>query len=207
MFAATKFISWSVFGDGCVSVGTHNKNAHYSISRSLDHQDYLDLIQSKLEAIPNVSVNRTIYTRKGNGKTVDSLRTCSHPIFTRIRDSQYNNSRRVVNPHMLTMIDWEALAYLYMDDGSLCYNNKGSSVVRLSVCAYSYFEQEAVRKALIEKLGVCFNVNRASKGLYQLNLAKKDQEIFFDNIHPFIVDSYKYKLPTSLQEDAPTQVK
>lgn len=203
MLAASRFIKWSVFGDGYVGRSTHNKDAHYSISRHPQHRDYFEVIKGKLEVIPNVSVSMKEYTRKDNGKPVLALRTSPHPIFSRIRDRQYIQGHRVLEPHMLTTLGWEELAYLYVDDGSLCYNTKGSSIVRISTCAYSYSEQMDLRRTLIEKLGVCFNVNKARKGMYQLNLAKKDQLKFFLGIQPYIPPSYHYKLPASLQEDAP----
>lgn len=209
MMTASKFIQWSVLGDGCVSFATHNKDAHYSITRSLGHEDYLGLIQRKLEVIPNVSVSINQYSRKDNGAEVLSLRTNSHPIFTRIRERQYIDSRRVVDPHMLTTLDWEALAFLYMDDGSLCYNSKGVPIVRISTCAYSFFEQSALRIKFIDKLGVIFNVNKTGRkesGIYQLNLASKSMTQFFAGIEPHIVNSYRYKLPLSLQEDAPIAI-
>lgn len=204
MMECSKFIKWSVAGDGCVSYATHNKNAHYSITRSPEHLDYIEAVANKISKIPDVEVVLSRYVRKDNDKEVLSLRTNSHPIFTRIRNRQYVGNHRVIDPHMLTVVDWETLAYLYMDDGSLSYNNKGTPVVRISTCAYSYFEQYALRKAFAEKLDVVFNVNKVSKGLYQLYLSTKSHDKFFRGIKPFIVKSYAYKLPLYLQEEAPT---
>jgi len=201
MMQLSKFVSWSVTGDGYVGRSTNNKNAHYSISRSPEHKDYLEMIANKFIGLQDCNVRIDEYTRRDNGKTVLDLRTSSHPLFSRIRDRQYINNRRIVDKHQLTMLDWEAAAILFMDDGSTCYNNKGSMIVRISTCAYSQIEQEALRKAFIEKLGVVWNVNR-NGSTYQLNLAKQSRDRWFENISPFIVDSYQYKLPESLQKEA-----
>ena len=200
MMQLSKFVKWSVAGDGCVSYSTHNTNAHYSITRSPEHLDYINIVLSKFDGLQDCTTNVAQYTRKDNGKTVISLRTNSHPLFSRVRERQYLQNRRIIDKHMLTMLDWEAASFLYMDDGSLCVNNKGSHIVRLSTCAYSEIEQEALRKAFIEKLGVVFNVNRTGKNLFQLNLATKDHDKWFDGVEKFIVDSYKYKLPKCLQK-------
>lgn len=194
MFEISKFVKWSVVGDGCVSFATHNRNAHYSITRSPQHFDYVELIRSKLEPLPDCSITISEYTRKDNNKQVISLRTSSHPLFTRVRRRQYIGNHRVLEPHLFTMLDWECLAFLYMDDGSLCFNNKGFPVVRISTCAYSYPEQMELRRQILERLGICFNVNSAGSGRYQLNLRKKDFEKFFEGVQPFMVESYKYKL-------------
>ena len=203
MMQLSKFLTWSVTGDGYVGYSTNNKNAHYSITRSPEHKDYLEVIANKFIGLQDCSVRIDTYTRKDNGKVVLDLRTSSHPIFTRVRERQYIENHRVIDPHQVTMLDWEAAAFLYMDDGSLCTNNKGSLIVRLSTCAYSYPEQEFLRKHFIEKLGIIWNINRTGKGLWQLNLAKQSRDRWFDGIRSYIVDSYKYKLPEFLQKETP----
>jgi hypothetical protein len=104
---------------------------------------------------------------------------------------------------MLTLLNWEWMTLWYQDDGSLTYNINGTPIVRLSTCAYSYPEQEVLRRVIQEKLGVCFNINRTNRGLYQLNLRRADHEHFFNHLHPFVVPSYYYKCPLSLQKEAP----
>ena len=201
MMQLSKFVAWSVTGDGYVGYSTHNKNAHYSISRSPEHKDYLEVIASKFTGLQDCNVRIDEYRRKDNGKVVLDLRTSSHPLFSRIRERQYINNHRVIDPHQVTMLDWESAAFLYMDDGSLCVNNKGSLITRLSTCSYSYPEQEFLRKYFLEKLGVIWNVNKASKGLWQLNLAKQSRDAWFDGIREYIVPSYQYKLPEFLQKE------
>jgi len=201
MMQLNKFVKWSVCGDGYVGYSAHNKNAHYSIQRAPEHLDYLEVVASKFTELQDCNVRIDEYTRKDNGKRVIDLRTTSHPLFSRVRDRQYILNHRVIEPHMLTLLDWEASAFLFMDDGSLCYNNKGSMITRLSTCAYSYPEQEALRKAFVEKLGVVWNINR-NGNTWQLNLAKQSRNTWFDGIAPFIVNSYKYKLPEFSQKEA-----
>jgi len=167
MMQLSKFLTWSVTGDGFVGYSTGNTKAHYAITRDPVHRDYIETIASKFTGLQDCNVRITEYTRKDNGKNVLSLRTTSHPLFSRVRERQYIENHRVIDPHQLTMLDWEAAAFLYMDDGSLCVNNKGSLITRLSTCAYSYPEQMFLRTAFIEKLGVIWNVNRASRGLWQ----------------------------------------
>lgn len=200
MMQLSKFVSWSVAGDGYVGYSTNNRNAHYVIQRSPEHKDYIEVVANKFVGLQDCNVRVDEYTRKDNGKTVLDLRTSSHPLFSRIRDRQYIQNHRVIDPHQLTLLDWETAAFLYMDDGSLCFNNKGSMIVRLSTCAYSYGDHELLRKAFIVRLGVIWNINR-NGNTWQLNLAKQSRDIWFENITPFIVDSYKYKLPEFSQKE------
>ena len=200
MMQLSKFLTWSVSGDGYVGYASHNKNAHYSITRSPKHKDYLEVIANKFIGLQDCVVRIDEYTRKDNGKHVLDLRTNSHPIFSRVRERQYIQNHKVIDPHQLTMLDWEAAAFLYMDDGSLCVNNKGSLITRISTCHFSYGDNELLRKAFIEKLGVIWNINR-NGNTWQLNLAKQSRDLWFANIEPFIVDSYKYKLPEFLQKE------
>lgn len=199
----SKFLTWSVTGDGYVGYSTNNKNAHYSITRSPEHKDYIEVVANKFIGLQDCNVKIDEYIRKDNGKTVVSLRTSSHPLFTRVRERQYIDNHRVIDPHQVTMLDWEAAAFLYMDDGSLCINNRGSLITRISTCAYSYPEQEFLRKYFIEKLGVIWNINRSGKGNWQLNLAKQSRDTWFNGISPYMVPSYQYKLPEFLQKETP----
>lgn len=200
MMQLSKFLSWSVAGDGFVGRSTHNKDAHYSVTRSPEHKDYIEAVANKFYGLQDCKVRVDEYIRKDNGKTVVDLRTTSHPIFSRIRDRQYIQGHKVIDPHQLTLLDWEAAAFLFMDDGSTCYNNKGSMIVRLSTCAYSYAEQETLRIAFIKKLGMIWNINR-NGDTWQLCLAKQSRDKWFENILPFMVESYYYKLPKSLQKE------
>lgn len=202
MMQLSKFLTWSVSGDGYVGYTNHNKNAHYSISRSPEHKDYIEVVANKFVGLQDCNVRVDEYVRKDNGKTVINLRTSSHPIFSRVRDRQYIQNHKVIDPHQLTMLDWEAAAFLFMDDGSLCYNNKGSMIVRISTCHFSYGDHELLRKAFIEKLGMIWNINK-NGNTWQLNLSKNSKEEWFDKIYPFIVDSYKYKLPGFSKKEAP----
>lgn len=203
MMELSKFVKWSVAGDGYVGRSTHNIDANYSLTRLDKYKDYVDLIAAKLDSFGLFKVSVNEFVRKDTGKVTYTVRTGSHPLFSRVRDRQYINGHRVIDPHMLTTLDWEALAFLYQDDGSLCYNNQQRPVVRLSTCAYSFFEQQALRQAFKERFDLTFNVNKASKGLFQLNLATKDMPKFFDGIAPYVVQSYNYKLPESLQKGTP----
>lgn len=203
MMQLAKFLDWSVTGDGYVGYAAHNKNAHYAIQRDPRHKDYIEMVANKFVGLQDCVVSLSEYVKKDNNKTVIALKTNSHPVFTRTRERLYSDNRRVIDPHQLTTLDWEAAAILYMDDGSLCTNQNSNLIVRLSTCAYTYGEQELLRKAFIEKLGVVWNINRTGRNKWQLNLAKSSRNKWFDNITPFIVESYKYKLPESLQKETP----
>ena len=200
MMQLSKFLTWSVSGDGYVGYSTNNKNAHYSITRSKEHKDYLDVIANKFIGLQECNVKIDEYVRKDNNKLVLDLRTNSHPIFSRVRERQYIQNHKLLDPHQLTLLDWVAAAFFFMDVGYSCYYNKGSMIVLLSTCHFSYGDIELLRKAFIEKLGMIWNINR-NGNVWQLNLAKQSKDEWFDKITPYIVDSYKYKLPESLQKE------
>jgi hypothetical protein len=202
MMELSSFVKWSVFGDGYVGYATHNTEAHYSVTRSPEHEDYIQFVEGVLSQLPDCKIRISTYERKDNHKTVLSLNTTSHPLFSRIRERQYIEGHRVIDPHMLTVLDWKHLALLYIDDGSLCFNNKAVPIVRLSTCAYSYFEQIELARTLKDKFGLIFYVNKSGR-FYQLNLARKSMDIFFDGISKFKLPSYAYKFPESLQKETP----
>ena len=49
-------------------------------------------------------------------------------------------------------------------------------------------------------LGVIWNINK-NGNTWQLNLAKQSRDIWFNGIRNYVVPSYSYKLPESLQKE------
>lgn len=211
MMELSRFVKWSVFGDGYVGYSTNHRNAHYAVSRAPTHTDYILYVKSRVECLQDCNVKLSHYTRRDNGKEVVSLVTSPHPLFSRIRARQYIKGHRVLDEHMLTLCDWVSIAMLYMDDGSLTYNKQGAPIVRISSCAYSYFEHCQLKRFFAERFNLCFNIHKTKSKreiLFQLFLCKKSHDVFFDGIKDHILDSYNYKLPASLQKEAPnTSVK
>lgn len=197
----TKIIAGSLLGDGYVSnITTVEGNSRFELSQVIDHIDYIDWFADRLESI--TSINTHIVHRINNGVNVKPqkvLKTKQHPFYTKFRHRMYANGYKTVDPHYLTLLDAEMLAIWYMDDGSLALNTKNSQAsVYLYTDSFSYGDNLILREALKEKTGFIWNIHkRQSKQghiKYRLYLYKKQNELFFEYIQPFVLPSFQYKM-------------
>lgn len=202
----TKIVAASLLGDGTINKET-NKNARYKLRQLAIHKDHLDYMGNRLESITRVMYD---YLPEkdilwGDKQTTSHkayiLRTMSHPFYSKFRNRMYVYGHKVVDPHYLTLLDWEFLAIWYMQDGYI--ENTRKDVVNacpiLCTDCFSYADNMLLRTALIEKLGLTWNVRK--RGLskdgsitYRLYLSRKQFDIFRENIAGFIQPSFNYKL-------------
>lgn len=204
----TKIIAASLLGDGGVYIPPDgSKNAHYVLRQIAEHKDYVDYMRERIEF--KIGTRTQTYNPKPtdimkNPKPTLSLITRVHPFFTKFRERMYPNGHKVVDPHYLTLIDYEFLAIWYMEDGTLVNtpNPKVSKdyirqeVYLYSLC-FSWADNKLLSKAIYEHTGLHWNVQRHhSKGniYYKLYLARKDIPSFMEGIGPYILPSFRYKL-------------
>ena len=91
MMQLSKFLAWSVTGDGYVGYSTNNKNAHYSISRSPEHKDYLEVIASKFIGLQDCNV-----------------RIDENPPYSVTNDDRYNSYKTPDSIPMLFLVSAQA---------------------------------------------------------------------------------------------------
>jgi len=121
----------------------------------------------------------------------------AHPKLTAIRNRVYINCSKVIDPHMLTMMDAEALAIILMADGSrkrIQLANSETSLYRLHTNGYSYGDNYMIAKAIKEKLGIPFDVEKQAANSWGLTLSRHFNRMFEDTVGPHILDSFMYKL-------------
>lgn len=205
----TKIIAASLLGDATIEKDKRysNGNASFSINQIVDHKDYVELLQSILEPIttaPIYFVDKSRQTHIMGITTVCKdqlkLRTSRHPFFNSFRERMYINGRKVIDPHYLTLLDWEFLAHWYMQDGYMSAywskkNNKRYACYTVGLCTnnFSYPEQMFLRAKLKETLNLDWNVTKDGKN-YRLKLSAQHIPYFIENIKQFIVPSFVYKV-------------
>lgn len=198
---ATKIVAASLLADGSVGIPPDgSKNAKYRQPKTVDHMDYVDWLASVLERV--TPTNRYEWQPKmENAKRQVMLQTRCHPFYTRFRERMYPNGFKVVDPHYLTLLDWEFMAVWYQEDGSLSRDVRvgGNTYAKIVLCtqAFSYGDNHFLRKVIKERLDVDFNVDSCRQNgnqHYVLRLRSVDLAKFMDGVEPFILPSYKYKL-------------
>ena len=197
----TKLLSYFIMGDGGVYLG--KKNAQFIMNMKAEHQDYINWVDSVLATVTGThQYCRKDYSTDGCTRAPQiRLESRYHPKFTELRERIYTNSYKGIDPHALKLLDWEAMAILYMCDGSLHEekpNPKKGLVnsswnLTLNMKRLSYGDQLLLKKAIRDKLGVEFNVSKQNK-FYYLRLRTRDVKAFCYGVLPYMTESFMYKV-------------
>jgi len=199
-------IAGMLLGDGCLSL-SGGKNAFVRIQHSIKQADYLIYKAQLLESLTNVN----IYDIKPSKRTPYSGIACKtrrHPLYTRIYEIVYRNSKKTISKTWLSWLNEHGLALWYMDDGSLLkrytYNKSDkrricSRIVRLNTCGFSLDENQLLIDFMRERFGIEFKLLRNGK-YWLIRLGAKEANKFFDIIRPYIVPCMKYKIDMQYQQ-------
>src|SRR5210317_1784944 len=176
-----------------------NKNGSLVINMLENHEDYINRVIQTLEEIP-VGYKKSlpeIYTKDGYDRQQQiRLQSKSHPLFTKIRNRIYIEGRKVIDPHMLTLMDREMLAIMFMADGGRYIDKRWVNAkpsYRLHLNNLSYGDLMLIKKSLKEKFDL--EINTRKKGMrYDLAVPTFHSELFEAIVSDHILPSFQYKL-------------
>lgn len=210
-----KLISYIVMGDGGLyfpSKRTDGTNAQFIMNMKEENKDYIFFCKDVLEQLTGCRIaERKDYNVDGcMRKPQLRLESNRHPLLTQIHSRVYTGKYKGIDPHALKMLDAEALAILYMCDGSFVIEKpnpkKGlvneSYNVTLNMKRLSYGDLFILKKALKEKLDLEFNINRQNE-YYYLRLRVKDFNKFMEMVAPHVLPSFQYKIHESFRTVSP----
>ena len=197
----TKLVSYFIMGDGGAYV--EKQNAKFIMNMKKENKDYIDWVDSVLSEFTGTrQYQRKDYNTDGCvRKEQIRLESRCHPFITTIRDRIYTDSYKGIDPHALKLLDWEAMAILYMCDGCLHEDkpNERKGLVNsswnltLNMKRLSYGDQLLLKESIRDTLGVEFNINRHGK-YYYLRLRSRDVEKFCIGVKPYMKNSFSYKI-------------
>lgn len=197
-----KYIVAFTYGDG--GIYQHGRECRFEANTIAENMDYILWRKEILENITPINLykNNVVGNRKESYKTTSR----THPLYTRVRNRMYLLGKKVIDPHYLTLLDWETLAIWYMDDGSIrpnirTYKDKTyycTPTPNIATNCFSYGDNLLIKKAVKEKLELEFNITKHAKHgeeqQYILNLASSSFDRFIEGVRPFILPSFQYKL-------------
>lgn len=193
-----KLMSFLVMGDGSVHRNRGVGNCYFTLSASKGHEDFIDYAR---DIVGNITSSKVYTTPKeAPRKDLITLYTPVHPYFNVLRERIYVDSYKSIDHHSLKLLDYEALAILYMSDGCLGKwireNGKSSYSLTINMCRLSYGDQLLLKRAIKEILDLEFNVVKTGGKYYTLRLRSKDLDKFMEGVSPYILNSFSYKLET-----------
>lgn len=193
-----RLYSYAMF-DGCLQYFGGSVNACLVVNMLEKHRDYLEKVILTLEEVP-VGYKLTepkIYTADGfNREQQLRLQSKNHPKFTKIAERIYLEGRKVIDPHMLTMMDEEMLAIAFMADGSRYQDKRWANSkpsYRLHLNNLSYGDLMLIKKSLKDTFGL--EINTRKKGnRYDLAVPNAFSELFEEIVSDHVLPSFQYKL-------------
>lgn len=211
-----KLLSYIVMGDGGLyfpSKRTDGTNAQFIMNMKEENSDYIYFCKEILENLTNCRLyNRKDYNTDGCTRQPQlRLESSRHPMLTAIHSRVYTDKYKGLDPHALKMLDAEALAILYMCDGSYgiteaAKTNRGSITdehrVTLNMKRLSYGDQFILKKALKDLLDLEWNINRQNQ-YYYLRLRSKEVDKFMELVAPHVLPSFQYKLKECFRTVSP----
>lgn len=191
-----KLISYMAMSDGSIHRNGGSKNFVFSMSMVEKHKDFIEYCKGVVENITscNIMYNEKNHPRQNQYK----IQTLSHPFFNDLRDRIYVENYKSIDIHALKLLDYEALAILYMCDGCLgmCVKDNivKSYTLTLNLCRLSYGDYFILKKAIKDKLDLEFNIVKTNRKYFSLRLITRDIPKFIEGVKPYIFDSFLYKV-------------
>lgn len=200
-FIRKQIIMGTLLGDSSIRWTGAKQNCGFAGSHVLKQSDYFDL---KMKLLGN-----TLTEHKGGiggypGST-PNRRYCS-TITKNISD--FIKSKCVVDDKKTITVDWAndltpiAIAFWYMDDGSLQHDNKQCQRDRMKFAtnAFTCDEVELLQNKLYDSWNISSTIqNSATTKGNVLTISADGTEILANLITPYIIPSMHYKLPVYLR--------
>lgn len=125
------------------------------------------------------------------------FKTFTHQTFLNLYNKFYINGKKIITKDLiLNEIDYVALAYWIMGDGS--FKNKENTLI-LHTEGFSKENNELISLTLNEKFNihsyiVKSHIKSTNKTYYLIYIPNKDKNFIIKNISPHILQEFKYKV-------------
>ena len=177
---------------------TQNNSITYRIKfeQSLKHKPYIDHLYENFKDFVNTPPNnRIILYKNGNTSTNVKFATIFSSTFTFFGKQFYKDKKKIVPKLIHRWLTPRALAYWYMDDGSM--KSVESKGVLLNTQSFSYAEVLHLCNVLTTKFNLCCWPRKQKSKTYQIYISGKSYEILRELIFEFFIPEMKYKFPLS----------
>lgn len=192
--------------DGYLDNRGPGHNSRLSVTMVEENSDYILSVADALDlaGIGFMMWHPALNQHDGaNRRQQYRVQSKAHPTLTKIRDQIYIDRTKVISPHMLTLMDAEALAIVFMADGSrkrIQLANSVTSLYRIHTNGFSYGDNLLLAKAIKEKTGVCFDVEKQMGKYWGLTLSRHFNKLFEEVVREFILKSFSYKIARQAPE-------
>jgi hypothetical protein len=183
--------------------GISLSDAHIESGGRLDfyskNSEYSKYITNVLLQITNSGAKFSI-KRDKRGYVGYRVLTKQHPYFSNIYKNVYNG-RKELNPYVVSRIDEECLAHIYMCDGYTEHaknrkTNKIQNIGWFCLEAFPKEELELLGEHMKKNWGIDYSLPKKPCGFgYRLRVGGPDLQRLMSVIYPYMLDCFNYKIP------------
>lgn len=179
-----------MLGDGSLTI--QNSTAFISFGHKQDHEEYLHWT---MRGLGNISGNQQKNQISGYGTTMCRSRTISSVLIKEMFEHWHVSGSKQIPKNIVDKVGPIALAFWYMDDGSLSRHEGQEDRALFATCAFNDESVNNLRKIFL-KFGIVPVIYKSDNGQYnRLRLNSDDADRLFLLIAPYVPPIMQYKLP------------
>ena len=173
----------SLLGDAYLRKMPGRSDAFFEFNHSYKAKDYVDWKYQELKNFVKSKPKKRAYSNREAYRFF----TVQRPEFTKIYESFYRDSRKVIDRDL--QLNALVLAVWFMDDGSVT----SKSDVYLNTQQFSMKDQKFLLHVLRRDLGIRARLNKDKK-YYRIRILKESLPTFVSFVRRHVIDSMRYKL-------------
>lgn len=190
-----KFLLACAIGDGYITKQYNNNNARLVLQHSEKQKEYLSWKREKIAKMFDEPIAEIQLIKQG--KYAAHRWSKSHPFFNILRTRLYENEgKKQITSKILSSLDTQGLAILWMDDGSMYVKKRNEKVVAREGILSLYGTKHEVTQwalALNQRFQLDFKIVK-HRTYYRLRLNTAGCRVLSTLIEPFMCPSMKYKI-------------
>nr|ACU25388.1 hypothetical protein [Trebouxia angustilobata] len=188
-----------ILGDAHLETQNNRITYRVKFEQSIKHKAYIehlyDVFKNYVKTSPQLKLVTYKNSQTNGQKQSINIRfaTISSSTFTFFGKQFYKDKKKVIPKLIHRWLTPRALAYWYMDDGSM--KSTQSKGVLLNTQAFSHSEVQLLCNVLTEKFNLYCWPRKQKKNTYQIYISGKTYETLRNCIYPFIIPDMQYKFP------------
>lgn len=127
------------------------------------------------------------------------------PELSKLADIVLINGRKTVTSTWTELLEPQAIAYWYMDDGSSSFTKKAAIKATFATESFSMAEIGLLRDRL-SQMGISTSMPKKGKG-FNISIRQRDINHFMDLVEPFMIPCLKYKIKRRLTPPRPSLIR
>lgn len=179
-----------MLGDG--SLSQHKDTASITFTHKKKHEKYLHWV---MRGLGNIAGNQQKDQLSGYGTKMCRGRTISSSIIKKLFSEWINSGEKQVPASIIQKVGPIALAFWYMDDGSLAHHKNQEDRASFAICGFNNQSTMYLQDMLL-KYDIKAESYKSDNSKYnRLRLNAIEAEKFFLLIAPYVPKVMQYKLP------------